>query len=218
MNKIIIFPGSFKPPHKGHYQIISKLLGDNSVKYIYIIISKKSRPLDEKLLNLYKKSSGNVKEISQKLNIEYTTKSDTIKTINNKICNKKKLCITQEQSYKIWKLYLNLFNKKLKQKVKLIKSEDISPIITVSNLTRKLINEYKQIEIVLIKSDKNKNNKRFNSVKKNKVTELIIKNYKNINSRDFRKLILNNDMVNIKRFIPNNIDIIKIGNILKIKL
>ena len=193
-------------------------MSDNSVKYIYIIISKKSRPLDEKLLNLYKKSSENIKEISQKLKIEYTTKSNTIKTINNKICNKKKLCITQEQSYKIWKLYLNLFNKKLKKKVKLIKSEDISPIITVSNITRKLINENKKNEIVLIKSDKNKNNKRFNSVKKNKVTELIIKNYKNINSTDFRKIILNNDKVNIKRFIPNNIDIIKIGNILKIKL
>ena len=34
---------------------------------------------------------------------------------------KKIICITQEQSYKIWKLYLNLFDIKLRKKVKLIK-------------------------------------------------------------------------------------------------
>ncbi len=43
--KLAIFPGSFKPPHKGHYLLVKKLLEDKSIDKIYIIISNKPRYL-----------------------------------------------------------------------------------------------------------------------------------------------------------------------------
>ncbi len=40
---IIYFPGSFKPPHRGHFSIVQKLISSRSIEKIHIIISKKSR-------------------------------------------------------------------------------------------------------------------------------------------------------------------------------
>jgi nicotinamide mononucleotide adenylyltransferase len=37
--KIAIFPGSFKPPHYGHYTLVDKLLQDKTIDKVYIIIS-----------------------------------------------------------------------------------------------------------------------------------------------------------------------------------
>lgn len=43
--KIAILPGSFKPPHYGHYTLLKKMLEDKSIDKIYIIISNKPRYL-----------------------------------------------------------------------------------------------------------------------------------------------------------------------------
>jgi hypothetical protein len=40
---IVYFPGSFKPPHRGHFSIIDTLLKNKLISKIYILISKKSR-------------------------------------------------------------------------------------------------------------------------------------------------------------------------------
>jgi cytidyltransferase-like protein len=40
---IIYYPGSFKPPHRGHFSIIEKLLSLKNVESIIIYISSKSR-------------------------------------------------------------------------------------------------------------------------------------------------------------------------------
>ena len=48
--KYYIFPGSFKPPHKGHVKVLIEIIKkqkDNNYKII-IIISKKSRKLQNK--------------------------------------------------------------------------------------------------------------------------------------------------------------------------
>ncbi len=45
--KLALFPGSFKPPHYGHYTLVKKLLEDKSIDKIYIIISPLSRYLIE---------------------------------------------------------------------------------------------------------------------------------------------------------------------------
>lgn len=39
----VYFPGSFKPPHRGHFTTVEKLSKMSTVHKIYIIISKKSR-------------------------------------------------------------------------------------------------------------------------------------------------------------------------------
>lgn len=43
--KYAIFPGSFKPPHRGHYMLLKKLIDDKSIDKIYVIISSKPRYL-----------------------------------------------------------------------------------------------------------------------------------------------------------------------------
>ena len=45
--KLAIFPGSFKPPHFGHYTLVKKLLEDKTIDKIYVIISPLSRYLIE---------------------------------------------------------------------------------------------------------------------------------------------------------------------------
>lgn len=45
--KLAIFPGSFKPPHYGHYTLVKKLLEDKSIDKIYVIISPLPRYLLE---------------------------------------------------------------------------------------------------------------------------------------------------------------------------
>ncbi len=76
--KIGIFPGSFKPPHLGHYQILEKMLNEKK-KYdkIYIIISYRPRPLDQ---NLYEISNLPKESIYQILKIY----NKNLKVLNTK--------------------------------------------------------------------------------------------------------------------------------------
>lgn len=58
-----IFPGSFKPPHRGHYLLLKRLIDDKSIDIIYVIISPKPRYLLED-----NKKSGEINaEISKKI-------------------------------------------------------------------------------------------------------------------------------------------------------
>lgn len=51
---VLIYPGSFKPPHKGHLSVIKKALSNNKPKFdlIYIIISPKSRFSNNKKIEI----------------------------------------------------------------------------------------------------------------------------------------------------------------------
>ena len=57
--KYLIFPGSFKPPHVGHFKIIEKYSKDKTIDKIFIFISKVPRlifpPFDKKLSQFNKK-------------------------------------------------------------------------------------------------------------------------------------------------------------------
>ena len=55
MNKIAIFPGSFKPPHIGHLSVVKKILDNPKIEHIYIVISSKYRTIDNNLNSLNKK-------------------------------------------------------------------------------------------------------------------------------------------------------------------
>jgi cytidyltransferase-like protein len=61
--KIAFFPGSFKPPHEGHFDIVKKLLKNQDK--IYIIISSKTRYYPNLEFNNNKRISVN-KEQSKK--------------------------------------------------------------------------------------------------------------------------------------------------------
>ena len=211
---IAIFPGSFKPPHLGHFKVIDKLSKNKNIKRINIIISQKPRPLNEKYLDLHKKSSEEIKKISIELKIKYKTKIEAIKEIKKRICRTLK-CITDDQSLQIWKVYLDLIPIKNRGKIHLVISNDFSPIMTTMNIIRR---GSKNNRYLLIKSDKDEGNKRFNDMKKKygkKITEEVIKNFKNLNSRNMREVILNKNKADLDLFLPKKVSRERIYRILK---
>lgn len=171
MTLYVYFPGSFKPPHAGHFSVLDRFIKMKKVHKIYIIISKKER-------------GG----------------------------------IDQETSYKVWEIYLeNLFKKdpELRKKLVVVKSPDVSPLITARRYAQSLVgkggNEGRDTnELVLIKSAKDAGNSRFDLfkdlVKKGlDVKEFVIKAYKNMNSTNMREVIEKGDKKSFMRFLPNDL-------------
>ena len=176
--KYYIFPGSFKPPHKGHVKVLMDIIKkqkDNNYKII-IIISKKSRKLQNK---------------------------------ENKV-------ITASQSLKIFKIYINELNKKYKLKgnISAIISKKSSPLLDIYSVLKKTKESNK---VFLIKSNKDKNNKRFDMFYRiKKINLLSIKGIKDIHSTNFRKYINNKNKEKINEYILENISKTNRTNIYKI--
>lgn len=192
---ILLYPGSFKPPHKGHIKIIEKLY--NKYDKIIIIISKNSRPLDNKLLNFKYQTKDNLIKICNKY-FNYNnniTKKNLINMIEDGIKNNIIKVIDANTSYNIWNIYITSLCNKYKinkNKFKIIISKYNSPILDIYKYL-------KNNKISVIKSEKNINNKRFNNIS-SYVDIIISKTIKNINSTLFRNYLLNNK--NINKFLP----------------
>ena len=75
---MIFYPGSFKPPHKGHFNNLKYLLKKYKNENILIIISKKERPTNPDFYQLEKQKSDYIKDLCIKYKINYTTKVDSI--------------------------------------------------------------------------------------------------------------------------------------------
>jgi len=151
--KIAFFPGSFKPPHIGHFTLVKKILPQ--IDLLYLLIS--SKPRDG---------------------------------------------ITAEQSKKIWDIYLS---KNDLNKIKILITPK-SPIFEVFSILRRDKLTPKDT-IYLIKSSKNKNNKRFDMFKKLKLN-IIEKNlppFKTISSTNMRQAILNKDFITFQKFLPTHL-------------
>lgn len=177
---LAIFPGSFKPPHIGHYLVVEKLFNDKKIDKIYIVISPKDR--------------------------------------DN---------ITAKQSYDIWNYYIKNLLKSDKstnqsQKIHVIISKIPSPILFSYNLAKSL---KKNDKLILVKSSKNVNDKRFeifDSLKKKgvKIDFITLTSFKNnkdrvLSATNMRKTIAENKFKNFKKFIPKNINSKKIWKIVK---
>lgn len=223
--KYLVFPGSFKPPHVGHFKIIEKFAKDKTIDKIFVFISKKPRlihpPFDKKVYQLptndlkktckyflkNKDCNNNNKEIIKKID----------KSVNEDIIPG----ITMEESYKIWNIYLSLLPKYQRNKVKLFKSRLPSPILFSFVVMEKMLK--KGDKLLLIKSKKDESNNRFSlfdSLKSEiEIKELSIPIYKNFNSFEMRKIIYNKKrkkfMDYLPKKLPNNIKL-EIWNLLKI--
>ena len=102
---MIFYPGSFTPPHKGHFNNIKYLLKYYPKQEITIIISKKIRPTNPDFYNLKNKSAIKIKELCNKYKINYKTKIDAIQLLEKYILQKKEY-ISSEDSLKICNIYL----------------------------------------------------------------------------------------------------------------
>lgn len=216
---IYLFIGSFKPPHKGHYNNIIEIINNKNFNIdkdkIMIIIGKNNRPLDNEVLNyknkskeilynIVKKYKKNIKDIK-----EY--KKEELKEIIGKNIEKGIIrTITQKQSYKIWKIYIKYIKKIYdKVKIEIKESKNISPLLNIKYYIKK---EYEKI--YLIKSEKNISNKRFNFIKNDKIEKYITKEIENISSTKFRESILNKNK--IEKYLPKILDEKDIKSIYKI--
>ena len=221
---ITILPGSFKPPHKGHLSLLEKLIKQKKNNKIIIIISKKPRLIDNRL-QYYQDTS---KEELQKALMNHYPKNNKItemtkgkivdiikRNINNNSKNKLKK-INAKQSLKVWNIYLNYLKDKYKKQIKnnkfpkvIFKISDSNNIIkdTVS-IALKCLRENKPKKIELMKSAKNKNNKRFNffikgSLKKY-IDVVLFPDIKNIDARDMRKAIFNKNEKEFYKYLPSD--------------
>jgi phosphopantetheine adenylyltransferase len=199
---MIFYPGSFKPPHKGHFQNLLYLLNKYPKQNITIIISKKMRPLNPDFYDYDKLNSENLKKLCNKYNIIYNTKKESIIHIKEYIL-KTKYYINAEKSLFLWNYYItNLLNIEQQKKIKVIISYLHSPILTIFSLLKQKKYQNKSEKIYLVKSEKNKDNKRFNSFTNKNV--IITPSIKNIHSKDFRKnLYLKKS---IQKFLPKGIN------------
>ena len=218
---IAIFPGSFKPPHSGHFSIIKNLLKNKDIKQIVILISQKSRPINNKLRDI--KTVKEARELIKKF-IKNTNKlslQEIKKKINELMKEGKIPSITQDESYEIWKLYIDLLSKNKRKKIKIMKSRAKSPVQN-GNVIKLGKDEIKKgNKIIFIKSIKNTGNKRFGFYNmvlgKDNVEYLEIPEFKNLSSTNMRDLIWEKKYGELKKFLPKENLIGKIKKILKLK-
>jgi cytidyltransferase-like protein len=206
MNNITIIPGSYKPPHKGHLSLIEKLIKKNNKgnNKIIIIISKKSRPLDE-TFKMENKSKEQLQEAlikyfpKEKDEILLLNKGNLEKKIKTLIETNKLKSINYQQSLKVWNIYLKYLKNKFKSLsmpiIQLKVSETNNIIQETTKTMLKCFREDKPKKVILMKSEKNKDNKRFDFLTSRfgkYIDTVLFPNIKDIDATNMRKDILNN--------------------------
>ena len=221
---IIIIPGSYKPPHKGHLSLIEKLINKNKIKdkkqKIIIIISKKSRPLD----NIFSYTISSKKDIQEGL-LKYFPSNEIISLSKNKLIKKISELdnINAEQSLKIWNIYF----KYLKKKYRYYKyfPKIIFKIAETNNIIKETINtvlkSFKEnpLSITLMKSKKNAKNTRFKFLEERYgkyIKTKLFPNIKDIDATGMRLSILNNNRVLFDKYLPKDLEKNKKDKIWKI--
>lgn len=201
--KYLIFPGSFKPPHIGHFKVIEKYSRDKSIDKIYIFISKIPRliipPFDKKLQQF------NKKELSIIYKEFFKGKIVLKDRIYEEVNSGRVPGINLEDSYFIWNEFIKLL--KNSSKIKVFKSRLPSPIMFSFVVINKIIK--KNDELILVKSDKNSSNKRFSmfyQLKNIKLTEVSIPKFKKFNSSEMRKVIYEKNKREFLKFLPERLD------------
>ena len=229
LNNITIIPGSYKPPHKGHLSLIEKIIKKNNNSKIIIIISKKPRSLDKNFLYMEKKSKIELQNALikyfplKKEEILLLNKKDIIVKINELIKNKLLKSVDDNQSYKIWKIYLKYLQKKYSKinfpKIILRKCENNNIILETNKVILELFHNEKAKNIILMKSAKNENNSRFKLFEQRYskyIKTQLFPNIKDIDATGMRTCILNNDKKKFIKYLPKNLEEKDINNIWKI--
>ena len=229
MSNITIIPGSYKPPHKGHLSLIEKLIKKNNNNKIIIIISKKPRSLDKNFLYMEKKSKT---ELQNTLVKYFPTEKDEILLLNkkdiiikiNKLINEGLLkSVNDNQSYKIWNIYLKYLQKKYNNinfpKIILRKCETNNVISETNKVILELFRSEKAKNIILMKSAKDECNTRFKLLEERYskyIKTQLFPNIKDIDATGMRTSILNNDKQSFIKYLPKDLEDKEINKIWKL--
>ena len=234
MRDITIIPGSYKPPHKGHLSLIEKLIKKNNNIKIIIIISKKPRSLDKNFLYMEKKSKLELQNALIKYfpleneQILSLTKKDIILKINKLIQNNLLQSVNEDQSYKIWNIYLKYLQKKYSEKKyfkinfpKIIfrKCENNNIISETNKVILELFRKDNAKNIILMKSDKDASNSRFKLLEERYskyIKTQLFPNIKDIDATGMRTSILNNNKTKFIKYLPKDLEEKEINKIWKI--
>ena len=216
--KIAIFPGSFKPPHLGHIQMIEELItAPSPFSDIYIFISYKPRPLEPKMYMFSQLPLSDMFEIllPYDKNIKRgLTKKEYINEYDRLVDEGKIPVFNVKQSIQIWKIYEKYLLKKYKKelintKLHIQISYAPSPILSVYQLVNRLIKkEIPSNDIYLVKSKKNSSNSRFDYLKKKypKIhTKIVTSKNPDIHSTLLRKSILDKNYKDFISYLPKDL-------------
>jgi hypothetical protein len=202
--KIGIFVGSFKPPHKGHFEMVKNAIVKDKLNKVLIIISKNPRYLKDIIQN---PRNYQISDFETEFKRSFDSKSkvyDYIKSIKNKYKS-----ISAETSKKIWIIYLDFLKEKLKNNfIFTVKNGFLfSPIMNTNVYLKSELKkvEAKKNKYILYKSTKNAENSRFDylldkyKIYKNIISKMISVKY-NVNARDFRNAL--DKKKSITKFLP----------------
>jgi cytidyltransferase-like protein len=204
--EVLIYVGSFKPPHRGHYKLIKEYI--KKYDKIIIIISNKPRPLNRLLKEIDNLDKDKINNI---LGIDAKSKKEGIEIYKKKINEDVIPNINSKESEKIWSIYLKYLDKKYRDKISIIISRINSPIKLGMSIYNKL--DKLKYNVTFLKSEKNKNNKRFGEK-----VEIIGKYFEKINSTDIRELILLKKRKEFYKYLPVDLteeDKLKVWKIVK---
>lgn len=204
--EVLIYVGSFKPPHRGHYKLIKEYI--KKYDKIIIIISNKPRPLNRLLKEINNLDKDKINNI---LGIDAKSKKEGIEIYKKKINEGVIPNINSKESEKIWSIYLKYLDKKYRDKISIIISRINSPIKLGMSIYNKL--DKLKYNVTFLKSEKNKNNKRFGEK-----VEIIGKYFEKINSTDIRELILLKKRKEFYKYLPVDLteeDKLKVWKIVK---
>lgn len=197
--KIVLFPGGFKPPHSGHLKVVETLMKKYKPDIFYLIISKKPRIIEvpyEKKLHEF--SNDELKDLAKKFKINKVNKSTIEEAMEKGIIP----AVNAKTTYEFWKIYLQTLPDKIRDKVKVIIANQPSPVLFSFVIVKDRVK--KGDELLLVKAEKDKDNKRFSlfdtlDVKKK---EILIPTFKDFNSWQMRKAIHNKDWKKVEEFLP----------------
>jgi len=197
--KIVLFPGGFKPPHSGHLKVVETLMKKYKPDIFYLIISKKPRIIEvpyEKKLHEF--SNDELKDLAKKFKINKVNKSTIEEAMEKGIIP----AVNAKTTYEFWKIYLQTLPDKMRDKVKVIIANQPSPVLFSFVIVKDRVK--KGDELLLVKAEKDKDNKRFSlfdtlDVKKK---EILIPTFKDFNSWQMRKAIHNKDWKKVEEFLP----------------
>ncbi len=196
-----IFPGSFKPPHKGHFQLIQDAIKKDKLQKVVVIISKYPRYLDDKIQNAKDYSK---EELNKHFGKSFSTKSELLTYIQS--IKLKSPSIDPIISKKIWEYYLS----KIKVSYEIKIGFFFSPMINSNVYLKKELKKKEENKYFLYKSSKDEQNSRFDFIQQKYKKNIVIQIKKckyNISARDFRNdILLHKD---ISKYLPKLDDLQK---------
>ena len=222
MQTAYILPGSFKPPHKGHLSLLQKNIKKTkkeNIGKIVILISRKSRPLDNRFSYLEQKTK---EELQNSLKdyfpehkydkINSLKKPQLILYIKELMASGFLKSIDAVQSLKIWKIYIKFLKNqdvgKQMPKIEVRISNQNNIMLETDKIILELFKE-KFKRIVLLKSAKNESNSRFVFLER-KYTKYIetklFPDIKNIEATGMRSALLHDDKKKFIKYLPKGLD------------